>query len=127
MTPEELAAHEARHQPTRRGAVCRTCEGLWPCPSQRASSALREAWAEVARLRDWKAEALTVLADWEAVYEVLGRPGPLGASKAFAALVEVKSLREREARVRAVCDAEWDWKAGRSLHAALRAAVDGEA
>ena len=67
MTPEELAAHEARHQ------------------------ALREAWAEVARLRDWKAEALTVLADWEG------------------------------------CDAEWDWKAGRSLHAALRAAVDGEA
>ena len=44
-----------------------------------------------------------------------------------AELVEVKSLREREARVRAVCDAEWDWKAGRSLHAALRAAVDGEA
>ena len=43
MTPEELAAHEARHQ------------------------ALREAWAEVARLRDWKAEALTVLADWEGV------------------------------------------------------------
>ena len=43
-----------------------------------------------------------------------------------AELVEVKSLREREARVRAVCDAEWDWKAGRSLHAALRAAVDGE-
>jgi len=31
------------------------------------------------------------------------------------------------ARVRAVCDAEWDWKAGRSLHAALRAALDGEA
>jgi len=61
MTPEELAAHEARHQPTRRGAVCRTCEGLWPCPSQRASSALREAWAANDRLGamvEWLAEVI---------------------------------------------------------------------
>lgn len=61
MTPEELAAHEARHQPTRRGAVCRTCEVLWPCPSQRASSALREAWAANDRLGamvEWLAEVI---------------------------------------------------------------------
>lgn len=51
--------------------------------------------AKVERLTAWKDEALTVLADWEKVYDALGRPGLLGESKARAALVEVEALRAR--------------------------------
>ena len=35
-------------------------------------------------LRRWKAEATTVLEEWEAVWEAAGRPGQLGGSKAEA-------------------------------------------
>jgi len=37
-------------------------------------------------LRRWKAEATTVLAEWEQVWEALGHPGFLGESKAAASL-----------------------------------------
>lgn len=36
----------------------------------------------IERLLAWKAEAMTVLAEWEKVWELAGRPGPLGRSKA---------------------------------------------
>lgn len=39
---------------------------------------------EVERLRDWKTQALTVLAEWEATWEAMGMPGRLGQSKAVA-------------------------------------------
>lgn len=48
---------------------------------------------EVMRLRWWKAEAIAVLNDWERVWVALGRPGPLGASKAAACEAEVARLR----------------------------------
>lgn len=35
-------------------------------------------------LRRWKAEAMTVLDEWEATWEAAGRPGHLGQSKAVA-------------------------------------------
>ena len=41
----------------------------------------------------WKAEAIAVLNDWERVWVALGRPGPLGASKAAACEAEVARLR----------------------------------
>lgn len=43
-------------------------------------------------LRGWKDSALHVLGQWEAVYEALGSPGPLGRSKAANALDEVDCL-----------------------------------
>ena len=49
--------------------------------------------AEVERLRRWKAEALQVLAGWEAVWEALGMPGDWGQQKSSAALAEVERLR----------------------------------
>lgn len=56
MNPDELDVHEARHRPRGEGAVCQTCESLWPCAATRTATALREAWAEV--------ERLTALTDW---------------------------------------------------------------
>lgn len=52
---------------------------------------------EFDRLTVWKAEALEVLAEWEQVYESLGSPGPLGASKAKAALAAVERLKAAQA------------------------------
>lgn len=51
---------------------------------------LAEADAELAQLRKWKAEAAEVLMKWEAVWQALGRPGPLGRSKAENSLAEVE-------------------------------------
>lgn len=39
---------------------------------------------ENTRLRTWKAESLTVLAEWESTWEACGSPGFLGQSKAKA-------------------------------------------
>ena len=50
--------------------------------------------AKVERLTRWKAEATEVLAGWERVWDALGRPGPLGASKALSSMVEVNRMRE---------------------------------
>jgi len=41
---------------------------------------------ELERLRQWKAEAMEVLGQWEQVWEAAGQPGPLGGSKAEAVL-----------------------------------------
>lgn len=48
---------------------------------------------EVAHLRRWKAEATEVLNLWEAVWELLDRPGALGESKAKSVLAEVRRLQ----------------------------------
>jgi hypothetical protein len=39
---------------------------------------------EIDFLRRWRAEAVQVLDEWERVWEVAGRPGRLGVSKACA-------------------------------------------
>ena len=52
---------------------------------------------EFDRLTAWKAEALAVLDEWEKVYEALGSPGPLGASKAKSALAAVERLKAAQA------------------------------
>lgn len=44
------------------------------------------------RLRRWQAEAMTVLSEWEAVWEAAGSPGPLGGSKAAAVSVLIEQL-----------------------------------
>ena len=50
--------------------------------------------SEIERLRAWKAEATEVLATWENVWEAVGRPGELGASKAQACLVALFPSRK---------------------------------
>ncbi len=52
---------------------------------------------EVTRLRNWKAEALAVLAEWDGVYEALGGPATLGERKSAASFREVMRLREEAA------------------------------
>jgi hypothetical protein len=47
-----------------------------------SAAALRALVAERDSLQRWKDEAITVLAQWDDGWEKLGRPGPLGASKA---------------------------------------------
>lgn len=49
---------------------------------------------ETIKARAWKTEALTVLAAWDEVWEALGRPGPLGSSKAAGALDEVEAMKQ---------------------------------
>lgn len=55
--------------------------------------------SEVTRLRRWKAEASAVLSGWERVYDALGKPGPLGESKAKASEAEVLRLLSRVAEL----------------------------
>lgn len=106
MTPDELDAFEARHQPRGNYIVCQRCEALWPCASARTATALREAWAEVERLRRGEVDGI------------------------FTSVVH--ECCEQVARVRALCDYAdvWDasgYDSGRM--AALdevRAALDGD-
>ena len=57
-------------------------------PGQEVSDA-----AELRNLRRLVVEAMAVMADWERVWDALGRPGLLGQSKAKASLAEVIELR----------------------------------
>jgi len=47
--------------------------------------------AEIDRLRQWKAEAMIVLAEWDEVWEAAGKPGPLGGSKAANVLAMLQT------------------------------------
>lgn len=59
-----------------------------------ARADLTTAQVDNARLTRWKAEAMTVLAEWEAVYVALGAPGVLGDRKSDAVLAEATATRE---------------------------------
>ena len=55
------------------------------------------AWREVARLRQWKAEAEEVLAAWEGVWMIAGQPWRRGETQAQAVAREVQRLRSEVA------------------------------
>lgn len=56
-------------------------------------------------LKAWKESAMSVMAEWDKVYEALGRPGFIGSSMAASSLDEVKQLRQT---IQALVDAlEW--------------------
>lgn len=57
------------------------------------------AFSEIDNLRRWKSEALQVFTEWEEVYDAIGRPGPLGASKAANIAALIDSLRRENARL----------------------------
>lgn len=61
--------------------------------AEQAADALEAQAARITELERWKAEALVVLGQWDEVWEALGRPGPLGSSKAVEALTEAHRLR----------------------------------
>lgn len=43
--------------------------------------------------QDWKAQAMRVLAEWDATYEAMGSPGRIGQSRAVALREEIERLR----------------------------------
>ena len=59
----------------------------------RAHQQLRE---EADQLRQWKESAMQQLSAWDEVWEVLGRPGPLGGSKAANSKAKVERLLRRD-------------------------------
>jgi hypothetical protein len=54
--------------------------------------------SEIESLRRWKGEALTVLSEWEQVWQALGCPGFLGESKAAASLRHLGAKNGSEAQ-----------------------------
>lgn len=48
------------------------------------------------RLEGWKAQALSVLNDWDKAWVAAGHPGPLGSSKALATAAEIERLIGRD-------------------------------
>lgn len=50
-------------------------------------------------LRGWKESAINVLSEWDKVFDALGRPGKLGASKAESARAEVERILAESDRV----------------------------
>lgn len=62
--------------------------------AQRALDLLDQWSAEILRLAAWKAEAMTVLGQWDRVWEAAGKPGLLGDSTAEATLSRVKAWAE---------------------------------
>lgn len=59
-------------------------------PESESPGWLRAAAAALREAEPWRESAMARLAEWDAVFDALGRPGPLGASKAESALREVK-------------------------------------
>ena len=59
---------------------------------------------EIERLRRWKAEATTVLVEWDAVWECAGK-GTLGESKQRGVVAELGRLDDEIERLRAAGDA----------------------
>ena len=74
---------------------CRNCRTLdqWKAEEQLLRDELEAQATRITELERWKAEALVVLGQWDEVWEALGRPGPLGSSKAVEALTEAHRLR----------------------------------
>lgn len=68
------------------------------------ASTLADAADEIERLRRWKAEAIAVIENWEAVWEASGKPGVLGQSKSLGLLGELGRLRDEIERLRAERD-----------------------
>ena len=51
-----------------------------------------QAERQVRELERWKAEGMVVLAEWDRVWEALGRPGRLGESKALSVLAALSGV-----------------------------------
>jgi hypothetical protein len=69
--------------------VLEQAASLW---HEEGATVLARQLREIERLRQWKAEAVGVLGQWEAVWETAGRPGRLGFSKAAAVQALIADL-----------------------------------
>ena len=65
------------------------------CPQDRA---IRDAITEIEQLRRWKAEAMEVLAGWDAVWREAGSPGELGQYRSTAVGQEIRRLQRAASR-----------------------------
>lgn len=63
----------------------------WPAEAPQ-NRAIRDAIAEIEQLRRWKAEAMEVLAGWDAVWRDAGSPGELGQYRSTAVRQEIRRL-----------------------------------
>lgn len=88
----KLAATKACRDPE-----CQMPTHLNAREAQRALAELANLRRDVAQLLTWKAAAAAVLEEWEKVWELLDRPGPLGASKARNVYREIAAMRGRPA------------------------------
>ena len=64
----------------------------WPAEAPQ-NRAIRDAITEIEQLRRWKAEAMEVLAGWDAVWRDAGSPGELGQYRSTAVGQEIRRLR----------------------------------
>lgn len=65
--------------------------------------------AENVKLLRWKAEAMTVITEWDRVHEALGKPGRLGESMAAASLAEIeRRAADQEQRLADAKADGWD-------------------
>lgn len=65
-----------------------------------ASVECAEAADEVERLRDWKEQAILVISRWDDMWELVGRPGPLGASRPANVRALIERLQEQKELLR---------------------------
>lgn len=95
MTPDELDVHEARHRSRGEGAVCHTCESLWPCAATRTATALREAWAEVDALSSTLAAANRDAVEAHAEADLLrGSSSPADLAEILRLRVDAERLKD---------------------------------
>ena len=85
---------------------------------------LAEAADRIEELERWNAEGLTVLTEWENVWERAGRPGSLGSSKALAVGHRIAELETVLADVVGWLDRTGRKGCAHTEHA--RRALDGE-
>lgn len=57
----------------------------------------------IEELEAWKASAMNVLGEWDAVHKALGSPS-LGQSMAVTSLARVKELKDEIERLNTICD-----------------------
>jgi len=69
----------------------------WPAEAPQ-NRAIRDAMTEIEHLRRWKAEAMEVLAGWDAVWREAGSPGELGQVRSVATCQEIRRLRREAGR-----------------------------
>jgi hypothetical protein len=74
-------------------------------PSDPAPVIVREARHTIERLLQWRAEAIHVLNEWEDTWADIGRPGPLGHTKAAGVLAEFRRITDDNTRLLATIDA----------------------
>lgn len=75
------------------GPLAKDLLAIIEAPAPRAEHPEPTEPTELERLRGWKAQAMTVLSEWEETWIAAGRPGRPGTSKAVSVRAELERLR----------------------------------